>query len=335
MMPRARRRHAPQLGIRVRQRRSGVPPPQLPPVLRRPAGQPRRDLDAAGRPGVARPRAHQRPAHPRPDHGARLPARAPARAVRRPDRGRPAQAADADRHPGGPDDARVHPVRARRHGHRPGVADPRAGHDPRHHERRRHAHPPGVHRRDGRARGRRQRRRPQLGGLQRGADRRARDRRPHDRLLRRRRQRRVPDQRPVVPGRDHRVRGDARERPQPPRRLRPPGVAGGGPHEPRGRAALRPAPRHGADDDADRRHGVHVRVQLRGHHPGPREGRPGHRCDRLRVPHGGDRHRVARRGAGDRVLGPLATGDRAARRRHPRPRRCSRPRSSRCSRSPS
>ena len=54
----------------------------------------------------------QRPADPRPDHGARVPARARARAVRRPDRGRPAQAADADGHPGGPDDARVRPVRA-------------------------------------------------------------------------------------------------------------------------------------------------------------------------------------------------------------------------------
>ena len=55
-------------------------------------------------------------------------------------------------------------------------------------------------------------------------------------VLRRRRQRRVPHQRPVVPGRDHRVRRDARERPQPPRRLRPPGIARGGPHEPRATA---------------------------------------------------------------------------------------------------
>ena len=58
--------------------------------------------------------AHPRPADPRAHDGAHVPARARARAVRRDHRGRPAQAPDADGHPGRPDDARVRPVRPRR-----------------------------------------------------------------------------------------------------------------------------------------------------------------------------------------------------------------------------
>ena len=113
---RDRGRPPPRRRVRAGQRRARVPPPQLPPVLRRPARVPRRDVDAAGRPGLAGPRPHERPVHPRAGHGARLPAGARPRAVRRADRGRAAQAPDADRHPGRPDDPRVRPVRA--HGRR-------------------------------------------------------------------------------------------------------------------------------------------------------------------------------------------------------------------------
>src|SRR5207249_11130347 len=42
-------------------RRARVSPPQLPPVLRRPGDLARRDLDATGRPGLARPPTDPRP----------------------------------------------------------------------------------------------------------------------------------------------------------------------------------------------------------------------------------------------------------------------------------
>ena len=94
-------------------------------------------------------------AHPRP--------------VRRADRRRPPQAADADHDPGVQMTLAFILFGAVGHRHRAGVAHPRARDHPRHHQRRGHADPPGVHRRDGRPRGRAPTRSPSTRAIFNGA----------------------------------------------------------------------------------------------------------------------------------------------------------------------
>ena len=78
-------------------RRVRVPPPQLPAVLRRSGDLAGRHLDAAGRPGVARPRADPRPALARGRGRGPVHPGHDLRPVRGRPRRHPAQASDADR----------------------------------------------------------------------------------------------------------------------------------------------------------------------------------------------------------------------------------------------
>ena len=98
--PRSRSVDPPGFRAVVRQRRPRLPASQLPPVLRRPARLARRHLDADGRPGLADPPAHRRPVAAGRRCGDAVDAGHGPRAVRRPDRRRPAQAPDDDRDPG-------------------------------------------------------------------------------------------------------------------------------------------------------------------------------------------------------------------------------------------
>ena len=102
----------PRQRVRARQRRPRVPPSQLPPVLRRPARL------RSSAPGCRRSRRRGSSSSSPDDplilglvDRAAVPPGPDPRAVRRAHRRRPAQAADADRDPGDPDDALLHPVR--------------------------------------------------------------------------------------------------------------------------------------------------------------------------------------------------------------------------------
>src|SRR5262245_42683851 len=89
------------------ERAARLPPSELPPLLQRPARLADRDLDAAGRPGVARPGAHPRSRVAGHRGGRPVPARDGPRARRRRGRRRapeatgPARDTDRDDGPGG------------------------------------------------------------------------------------------------------------------------------------------------------------------------------------------------------------------------------------------
>ena len=113
-------------------RAAGVPPSQLPALLRGPGDLARRLVDAVGRPGVARPDADERPAHARRRGGRPVPAGPGPRALRRRRRRRPARSARrsiavevGDGDPGGRP-RRPHADRRRR-----GLDDPRPRAPPR------------------------------------------------------------------------------------------------------------------------------------------------------------------------------------------------------------
>ena len=99
-----------------------VPPSQLPAVLRRPAHLAHRDVDDGGRPELAHPPADRQPVRPGPRH--RVPVRPGPRPrpVRRAHRRRPAEAADAVRHPDRRDGRELPALRPGGDPRRPGLA---------------------------------------------------------------------------------------------------------------------------------------------------------------------------------------------------------------------
>ncbi|CAK7287747.1 hypothetical protein SGPA1_50713 [Streptomyces misionensis JCM 4497] len=181
---------------------------ELPPVLHRPGRLQHGDLDAAHRPGLARPQSHRLLRGRRHHDGPAVPADAPVRSLRR-GPGRPA--AQAPRAPGHPVLDGPQRPRARRadaHRSRPGLArlSRRVLRRARHGGRQ--PRPAVLRLRDGRPRPAAQRGQPELRELPVRAARRPRRRRPHDHRCGHRLG--VPRQRPVLRRADHQPAADAR-----------------------------------------------------------------------------------------------------------------------------